>query len=298
MTTILVAGATGTLGRRIVHHLLDADGIDVRLLVRDGHPADSAKQALLQDFAGRGAHIAVGTVTDPDSLDAAVAGVDVVISALQGGREVIVGGQVALAQAAKRAGARRFLPSDFALDIWAAPAEAPTLALRRDADDRIDQLGLEVLHVLNGGFLDMMINRGPAMVDLDQPQAVYWGGGDDEFDMTTVEDTAKFTARLAADLEAPAGTYRISGGRASFNNLADAIGQRTGSPVPTRSLGSLEQLRDNLQAAGDPWSQVMQWYTLALLTTPPFANTANDRYPGVQPETIEQYLDRKLTRAS
>lgn len=291
MTEVLVAGATGMLGSSIVDHLLIGGRSDVRMLVRN----PDAKRQLLDGFVGRGAQIRVGSVADEASLAAATDGVETVISALQGGAKTIVDGQVALAQAAKAAGATRFFPSDFALDLWAAPLGTPTLALRRAADERIDQIGLDVFHVLNGGFMDMMVSHGQAMINLDEPRAVFWGSGDDAFDMTTVSDTARFTARLAADRSAPAGTYRISGGAVSFNALADAIAERTGQRVPRQSLGTLEQLADQLAAAGDPWSHVMEWYTLALMATPAFTTTDNDRYDDARPETVAAFLDRSLS---
>jgi hypothetical protein len=53
---------------------------------------------------------------------------------LQGQRDIIVDGQVALAKAAVRSGVRRFIPSDFAIDLFNAPAGAPQFEARKDAD--------------------------------------------------------------------------------------------------------------------------------------------------------------------
>jgi len=82
----------------------------------------------------------------------------------------IVDGQVALAGAAAQNGVRRFLPSDFAIDLFAAPEGAPQFDMRRRADSVIDALPLEVVHVLNGAFMDMMLDPSTAAaVDLDHP---------------------------------------------------------------------------------------------------------------------------------
>jgi uncharacterized protein YbjT (DUF2867 family) len=62
---ILVTGATGFVGPKIVHALRAQDR-DVRVLVRQ--PSRAAY------LAGLGAEVAVGDVTDPSSLEAAVAG--------------------------------------------------------------------------------------------------------------------------------------------------------------------------------------------------------------------------------
>jgi uncharacterized protein YbjT (DUF2867 family) len=66
MTRILVVGATGGIGRHVVEQALEA-GYDVRALVRDPRKAPT------------GAEAAVGDLTAPDTLAAAVDGVDAVV---------------------------------------------------------------------------------------------------------------------------------------------------------------------------------------------------------------------------
>ncbi|MGW6568264.1 NmrA family NAD(P)-binding protein [Streptomyces sp. NPDC054975] len=65
--TVLVAGATGTVGRQVVAELL-ARGHAVRALTRDAEKARTALPA--------GVEIAVGDLTDPDSLTDALQGAD------------------------------------------------------------------------------------------------------------------------------------------------------------------------------------------------------------------------------
>lgn len=68
---ILVAGATGYVGRMIVHRLLD-QGRQVRILVRP--------QADYTALVAAGAEPAIGDIKDRASLDAACAGVSVVVT--------------------------------------------------------------------------------------------------------------------------------------------------------------------------------------------------------------------------
>ena len=124
-TTVLVAGGTGMLGNQIATHLLDQSDVDVRLLLRAAVPPDPVKAQAIETLVNRGAGVVLGDVNDPPSLEAATAGVDVVVSALKGGPDIILDGQIALAQAAAGHGVRRFLPSDFAIDLFAAPEGAP-----------------------------------------------------------------------------------------------------------------------------------------------------------------------------
>ena len=94
MPTVLVAGATGDLGRRVVRELL-ARGADVRVLTR---PASSTADRL---FGGtEGVVVTRASYGDPAALRDAVRGVDVVVSTVSGVRDVIVDAQTALLEAA------------------------------------------------------------------------------------------------------------------------------------------------------------------------------------------------------
>ncbi len=290
-TTVLVAGATGMLGNRIAAHLLDQTDVRVRLLLRDAAPADPDKVRAVDALVERGAAVVAGDVTDPSSLAAATAGVDVVVSALQGGPDVIVDGQVALARAAARNGVRRFLPSDFAIDLFAAPEGAPQFDMRRRADEEIDTLPLQVVHVLNGAFMDLMLDpTTPGLIDLANGTVMLWGTGDEPFDLTTVEDTARFTAKLATDPADLSGVRYLSGARVSFNDIIAETERLTGTTLTRTVLGSAEDLRRLTAAAGDPWSVVPQWYFLSMLTVAPFPTTDNDRYPDAHPTGLRDYL--------
>ncbi|MFJ6699878.1 NmrA family NAD(P)-binding protein [Streptomyces sp. NPDC091272] len=131
-----------------------AQGGRLGLLVRDGSLGDPAKKAGIDDLVAQGAVVVPGDLQDHGALAEATSGVDVVVSAVQGGDSVVTDGQVKPARAAEHSGVRRLIPSDFAIDIFAADPGAPMFAARRRADAIIDTLGLEVLHVLTGGFLD------------------------------------------------------------------------------------------------------------------------------------------------
>jgi uncharacterized protein YbjT (DUF2867 family) len=106
---ILVTGATGFIGPRIVHSLRERDR-PVRALVR--RPDDRTAATL----AAWGAELVRGDMTDRESVSRAVEGCDVVVHlvAIRQGREeefrrVMEDGTRALVAAAKDAGVRRFV---------------------------------------------------------------------------------------------------------------------------------------------------------------------------------------------
>jgi NmrA-like family len=234
--------------------------------------------------------VVTGDVTDPASLPATT-DVDVVVSALQGGPDVIAEGQIALAEAAARHGVWRFVPSDFAIDLFAAREGAPQFAMRREADRVIDALPMQVAHVLNGGFMDMMLDPStPGLIDVGTGTVTLWGTGEEPFNLTTVDDTARFTARLATDPADVSGIRYLSGAETTFNAIAGEIARLTGITLTRNILGSADDLRRIVENADDPWSVVMQWYLLSMITLGPFPSNDNDRYPDARPTGLHEYL--------
>ena len=293
--TVLVAGATGRLGGRVAHHLLGQPGTRVRLLVRD--PA--AKEAQLAPLVGRGAEVVEGSLSDPDALERATRGVDVIVSAVQGGPDVMVGGQVALAEAGKRNGARRIVPSNYALDLFkATPGEHPLFDLRREADERIAATGLEQVNVLQGAFMDLLLPGGGA-IDLEAGTVTYWGDGTRPTEVTTTEDTARMVARVALDTSVRGGKFAFAGDLISFQEAADVIEAQTGRRLERRSLGSEADLRAAQAKAeqdpSNPFGGVRLAYLLYMLTgQTALGDLQNDRYPDVKLESFRAFAARSV----
>ncbi len=288
--TVLVAGATGMLGSRIAFHLLGADGTSVRLLVRPGTTARPDKLAALQPLLDAGAQAVEADLTDPAALRHATTGVDVVVSALAGGRAVIVDGQIALARASKASGVRRFFPSDFALDLFTmTPGVVASYDVRREADEAIAGIGIESVHVLNGAFLDMFASpRGALDLDAGAGTATYWGTGREKFELTTVEDTARYTARAALDRDLPAGKFAVVGETLGFSDMVDEIERQSGRTFTRVSRGTVEELEQAAAAAReqDPASMdtLIAGYQVAMLTgRAALTDLQNDRYPDIEP---------------
>lgn len=291
--TVLVAGATGMLGARIAEHLLDTETTAVRLLVRQETLDDPGKRRRLDPLVERGAELVAGDVTDPASLADATRDVDVVVSALQGGRDIIVDGQVALAAAAAANGARRILPSDFALDVFkATPGEHASFDLRREADEAIANLAIEQVNVLNGAFLDLIATPG-AVIDLDDAAgtATYWGSGEERFEATTVEDTARFTTRAALDPDLAPGKFAVAGQSVSLSDIQAAIERATSRRYEPRSRGSVKDLRDWIEDRrhqGDAGSVQIGVYLLYMLSgQTKLDDLQNSRYPDIHPQTLD-----------
>jgi hypothetical protein len=163
--------------------------------------------------------------------------------------------------------------------------------MRRTTDAAIDAMPLEVVHVLNGAFMDMMTDPKTAgIVNLQNATARIWGTGDEPFNLTTVDDTARFTAFLATDPAELGGVRAVSGAETTFNKIVAGAERLTGKAFTVNVAGSAEDLRRITAGAEDPWSVIMPWYVLSMITVPPFAVTENDRYPDLTLTTLDDHL--------
>ncbi len=279
---IAIAGATGDLGTRIVRHLHRLEA-DVRCLVR---PASlSAATTRLGEFT----HDIVPVDMDSEAaLTKALAGCDVVVSAVSGLRPVIVDFQTRLLHAAVAAGVPRFMPSDYAIDYRKIPAgENRNLNLRTEFQAVVDsEPRIRATSVLNGAFMDMLTGVAPFI--LYGPRRILcWGDPDQKMDWTTIEDTAEVAAHAALDADAPRFVH-VAGDELSARDLAAVMTDITGKrhsvfrPGGVGLLGVLIRITRLFVPGGNtvypPW-QGMQYMHSMYSGKVKFPSLDNGRYP-------------------
>ncbi|WP_433513664.1 NmrA family NAD(P)-binding protein [Nonomuraea sp. CA-143628] len=291
---IALVGGTGHLGNLIAEEVLAQPDARLRLLVR---PASRGKVAHLE---AKGAQVVEGELGADEALAAFAVGATTVVSAVQGGPDVIIDGQASLLRAARDAGVRRFIPSDYTLDLFKLP---PGQILPSDwrrqfgeaADAERDQV--EVVSVLNGSFLDRgVLFDWLRIIDPETQTAYLWGEGEAAVEYTTWADTAKYTAAAALDDEPIGRVLPVAGDRLDFHGLVAAFEKASGKRLRVERRGSLADLDERIAELmeRDPQNfleYLPLMYNRGLLkgeaTLPPLMN---DRYPWIQPTTVEQYF--------
>ena len=281
--TILVAGATGNLGGRIVTALLHR-GAQVQVIVRPS--SDGAKLSQLEK---QGVRVILTQMSDAQSLKPAFEGVAAVVSALQGLEDVIVDTQSVLLDAAVAAGVPRFIPSDFSTDFTQIPeGDNRNFDLRRKFHRYLEKAPIAYTSVFNGAFADILTYNTPVL-DLKNRSVGYWEDADWPLDFTTMDNTAEFTAAAALDESAPQKLH-IAGIRITPNELQVLAGKITGKPFALKFMGSRVDFTAHVRQAraahpaGEQelyasWQQMQ--YLLSMFTAPPLA-LDNDRYPGIK----------------
>ena len=294
---IALAGAGGDLGERIAKALV-ARGATLRALVRPG-----LKPAERRRIEATGATLVEADPADVTAVAEACTGAACVVSALNGVRDVMIGRQGVLLDAAVKAGVPRIIPSDFAADFTRTrPGRNRNFDLRREFMARVDAAPIKATSILNGAFLDMLGAEMPII----QPRirrVLYWHDADQVLDFTTKDDVADYTAAAALDDTAPR-ILRIAGDSVTARDIAAAMSGVTGERFDTLWVGSLGTLGVMIRigklvapqpdAAFPPW-QGMQYMRDQFSGLVRLSPLDNDRYPGLTWTSVRQHLSEGLS---
>ncbi|NJK77377.1 MAG: NAD(P)H-binding protein [Oscillatoriales cyanobacterium RU_3_3] len=206
--TLLIVGATGTLGRQIARRALD-EGYQVRCLVRSYR-----KAAFLKEW---GAELVPGNLCQPDSLPPALEGVTAIIDAATASaadslsiKRADWDGKVALIQAAVAAGIKRYVFFSF-LDAEKYP-QVPLLEIKRCTELFLAESGLDYTILRPCGFLQGLLGLY-AMPILDG-QAVWLPNKPSALAYMNTQDVAKFAVRALSVPETEKKTFPVVGNRA------------------------------------------------------------------------------------
>jgi NADH dehydrogenase len=226
---VLVTGATGYVGRRLVPHLLDR-GVRVRALTRDPGAVNWPD----------GVETVRGDVTDPGSLPPALEGVDVVVHLAAvtadrkpppGGYDAVnADGTAALARAAASAGVRGFVLMGGIDTSTGTPG--PYLAGRRSGQAAVRESGvpwalLQPSIMFGGGDAAFVV----AMRNLVRraPVVPVPGDGRVRLQLIHVDDVCACLGQLAAAGSLGGRAYAIGGAEIlTYDEVLDVVGEALG----------------------------------------------------------------------
>lgn len=293
-TTYLVLGAAGALGRLIVPALLkQGQARRVRVGVRGGSAGKHAP--LLESWAASGIEVLDADLGDVESLKKACDDTDTVISVVQGGPDIIIDGQARLLAVLKQAGVTRFVPSDFAEDLFSIPEGInPYLDWRRTFDRQVAPSGIGFTHFLNGGFMDAVFSS-PGLIDAEAGTISFWGDGHMPMDFTSMEDVAAYLAAALADPRTLNSTVEVAGDSRTVHEVADDYEAATGRQLQRICHGSTEagyaELRRMEAAGAHPMAMLPMQYLLPMMSGEGrLRRPCNARYPSIKPTSLRSFL--------
>jgi len=247
---VLIAGATGFVGKLIAEAFLEKKSFDVRILTRHGVTDDKKKQ-ILHELSSKGAHLVEGSTDDIESLKKALHGVDLVVSAFSG--QACGQPQLNLVKAAKEAGVKRFIPSEYGFDVE-APAKhgitvdffSPKIAVREE----LRKLNLEHVLLITGGFAAYTLTPFFG-VDVEHGKVRSGGTGKEKFAVTHVPDFARAVPDIATHPNAGNKTVYIEGDFVSFDDIAHIVEEATGKKLE-RQYVSVAELKKSIAESQNP----------------------------------------------
>ncbi|SCW56019.1 NAD(P)H dehydrogenase (quinone) [Rhizobium mongolense subsp. loessense] len=242
--TILVTGAAGQLGRRVIHHLLETYKLPARSII-----AATRDPAKLASLAATGVAIRKADFDDTASLDAAFKDVDrlLIIST----DALAVPGQRltqhrAAVEAAAKAGVKHIaytsMPSPDKSLVTFAPDHLGT-------ENAIKASGIPYTIIRNAWYFDNYLHGMPHNL---QSGSWYTASGDGKVSNISREDCALAIAAALASGTGESATYTLTGSQSlTADEIAAGIATAVGKPLRAVKVSD-EQLGQGMRGAGLP----------------------------------------------
>lgn len=297
--TLLIVGATGTLGRQVARRAID-EGYKVRCLVRS-----SKKAAFLKEW---GAELVPGNLRYPESLAEALEGVTQVIDASTSRptdslsiKQVDWEGKVALIQAAKAAGVERFIFFSI-LDADKYP-EVPLMEIKRCTELFLAESGLNYTILRLAGFMQGLI--GQYGIPILEAQPVWVTGNSSPIAYMDTQDIAKFAIRALSVPETQNQAFPVVGTRAwsaeEIINLCERLSGKD-ARVTRMPINLLRAVRGLMRFFQWGWNVADRLAFTEVLASGKQLNASMDEVYTVfgldqqQTTTLESYLQEYFSR--
>ena len=213
---IVVAGATGNLGGKIVKALLALD-VEVRAIVR--LETDLKK---IKDLEQNGVKVFQVDTSNQSEISKHCIGAHCFVSALAGLRETVIDAQKIFLDAAVEANVRRFIPSDYSSDFTnLKEGKNRNLDFRRKFHEYLDKTPIKATTIFNGPFMDLLTTDMPLIL-FKQKWILCWGNSNQILEFTTTDNVAEFAAAAAVDENTPR-YLRIAGDKLSCNDFVKLL---------------------------------------------------------------------------
>jgi uncharacterized protein YbjT (DUF2867 family) len=290
--TIVVVGATGNLGGKIVNSLL-AKGATVKAIVRLETDANKVKE-----LEQKGVHVSRVDTGNRSEIAKHLIGADCVVSALAGLRETIVDAQKILLDAVVEAKVPRFIPSDYSSDFTnLVEGQNRNLDMRREFHRHLDKAPVKATTIFNGPFMDLLTTNMP-LIMFKKQRILCWGNPNQIIEFTTTYNVAEYTAEAAMDDTAPR-YLRIAGDRLSCNDFVKLLTELTGKTYKLFRPGGIGLLNIMIKLTKFfspsptelyPAWQGMQYMRDMMEGRIVFQKYDNDRYPNIKWTTVKDFL--------
>ena len=289
---VLVAGATGQLGRVITRQLLDS-GVKVRALARNaGALGASAPRA----------EIAAVDMRDLAKLTEACRGVDQIVATANNNMgqgtnspsRTDLGAYQNLCAAARNTGVRRLVYVSYRGVAQDAPVDI--FRIKWYIEDAIRRSGIPWVMLRPTGFMDIWIDQILAKGIREKGVATIFGDGTNVANYIAVEDVAAFAVKVLARPEIVNEAIDLGGpSNLSQNDLATIVERRFKSRGKRRHIpvAAMRLLPPLVKPFSELAARMMTLGLYSATTAKPFPqwSAAAERF-GVAPRTVETHVEQ------
>ncbi|KAI3644733.1 hypothetical protein MP228_010897 [Amoeboaphelidium protococcarum] len=281
---VAVAGASGNLGSYFTDELLKNE-FSVTVLVSESSKNDPLKSKRYSDWEQKGAKVVVVDYQNVESLESALKGIAVVVSALSGPG---LQWQQYLVKAAKKANVKRVIPSEYGIDTEAHQKQIPLLASKPQLVNTIKELGLEYTVFYTGMFIDTTFWDWFSWHPFEH-KATIVGKGDTKCSFTMRSDIAKAVVQSLLHPEKYKNkTVHLVGDQMTLNEVV-TIFEKASLKKWDVDNKSVAEAETEIKNAADKLSVFPQYLQLAIENG--WAQLSNNQLPQLvsNPISIEEF---------
>ena len=289
---IVIAGATGNLGGKIVNALL-ANNAEVRAIVRLQTNPHKIKK--IED---KGVKVFQVDTSNSSEIAKHCIGAHCFVSAVAGLRDTVIDAQRIFLDAAIEANVQRFIPSDYSSDFTdLIPGQNRNLDYRREFHQYLDNSTIKATTIFNGPFMDLLTTDMPLIL-FKQKKILCWGNPNQILEFTTTDNVAEFTAAAALDDNTPR-YMRIACDRLSCNDFVKLLSEITSEKYKLFRPGGIGLFNVIIKITRFfspsknelyPAWQGMQYMRDLMEGRIVFQKYDNDRYSHIKWTTVKEFL--------
>ena len=292
MSTIVVIGASGNLGGKIVDALV-AKGAMVKTIVRL-----ATNEQKIKELKQKGVQVFQVDTSNILEISKCCVGADCMVSALSGLEETIINAQSIFLQAAIQAKIPRFILSDFSIDFTnLADGKNRNLDFRRAFHNFLEKQPIQATSIFNGAFMDLLVTDMPLIL-AKQKRILCWGNANQALEFTTTLNIAEFTAAVALVNKTPR-YLRIAGDKLTCNDFVQILTKLTSNKYKIFRPGGIGLLNVMIKLTKFfspsknelyPVWQGMQYMRDMMEGRIVFPKYDNQNYGNVQWTSVENFL--------
>jgi uncharacterized protein YbjT (DUF2867 family) len=282
-TSVLVTGATGSIGAQLVRYLAGKSEAKVRAFVRNARKAEP--------LAKVGADLAIGAFEDFASIRSAMKDVETVVLIAPAGPDAVDQNRNVI-KIAKESSVRNVVRISAIRASKDGPTENSRLHAR--SDEELQHSGLKYVILRPNYFMQ---NLFMSLDTINRESAFYAGMGDARFGMIDVRDIVDSAGEVAITDEFDNQVLELSGPESlSFQEVAKVLSDVTGRNIAYVAV-TPETVKETMLTMGaDEWmSALMRDYALAYSEGwGDFVTDNVERLTGHAPRSIDQFVREVL----